>query len=956
MGKDIKSENVKFKVSHVAYALIAAVAAFATGGAWAEGVYWKGGSGGTEADPLILNTSNYTNASGEVRGVPNDLNFSVSSLTYITNTAAITTRVVNDFNVNSGDFVFLGPIHALAFKNNTANATVSIVKKGDWLLNGYNFSGGNADGVHSTFTNESGDLTCRAMFLGTCANTDVKFYHRAGTMTAGGIGSDVAQYGVCLASSADGAKTAYLEISGGLVKNTGDKSNLSIGDGNHTGSSTVYVTGNGEYRAEAGYVSVGSRSRGTLTIDNNGRVIASDKGVRFCDTSNAVAGRDSFLNLNGGTLETTTVTYGSGGANATFTFNGGILKALQAGTLIEAKPRLTVTVGAGGGTIDSGNYAIAIAEDLGGTGGMTFTGGNTITLNGAVSYTGKTAVTPGTILAVANETAKSNILANGLVLAGLPTADQTVMTYTSALDDTDLAKVSCPFAPTTTFKFSDETKTAIVVDDPGAVLDNYWTGEANDGDLSNAANWKSGVPTSGNANIFCATNSTLTKGATFAPTSITFLPGASATISGSGLTVSVISNLSTVVQTFACPVTFADKYRVHCDIAAVNFSGGATATCPASDMTDNAVSHTLKGNVTFTADWDCNYTLSNPYTVPNGSRLYGTSLTGNTSQIILAVSEGGYAEFSGNVYTGSGCGRIHVYGEIVVKGRWIMKGGWAGSAHVGYDGDENGNGIVRAKGIWKGDESNDIRKICYIKPPHIYIGSDGLGAKRQDYSIYFDAGAPTVYATDDFEIFGVEHPSNKHDWGLTLQKQVTFNTQGHTINWTGGADGNGNGALVKDGDGTLIFNPYGTHLSGAVTVKGGTLKVMSASGVSTGATTVKDGATLEVASGATLGSSEVTLEAGSTLALTATGNEFTALTNTLNLPTGENERATLRINGDRLSSGDHILVSGVSSGAADLLDVELAESVHNGRKYEVVEKNGNLVLSIDPGGLIIFVR
>ena len=919
----------------------------------ADLLYWTGGSGGTEADPLILNTSNYTNASGEVRGVPNDLNFSVSSLTYITNTATITTRVAYDLNVNSGDFVFLGPIHALAFKNNTANATVSIVKKGDWLLDGYNFSGGNADGVHSTFTNESGDLTCRAMFLGTCANTDVKFYHRAGTMTAGGIGSDLAQFGVCLASGADGAKTAYLEISGGLVKNTGDKSNLSIGDGDHTGSSTVYVTGNGEYRAEAGYVSVGGRSRGTLTIDNNGRVIASDKGVRFCDTSSAVAGRDSFLNLNGGTLETKTVTYGYGGANATFTFNGGTLKALQAGTLIEAKPNLTVTVGAGGGTIDSGNCAIAIDEDLGGTGGLTFTGGNTITLYGAVNYTSATVITPGTILAVANEAAKNNILANGLVLAGLPTAGQTIMTYTSDLTGADITKVKCPLRPGTTFAIGGDDNKSIVVETVGAELDNYWMGTV-DNDLSNKNNWKLGVVPTDNANIFVSDAVTLTTGESFAPDSITFLPGAPVTISGSGLIVSVISNLSSVAQTFACPVTFADKYRVHCDSAAVNFAGGATAKYPASDMTDNGASHTLKGNVTFTADWDCNYTLSNPYTVPNGSRLYGTSLTGNTSQIILTVSEGGYAEFSGNVYTGSGCGRIHVYGEIVVNGRWIMKGGSAGSAHVGFDGDEKGNGIVRAKGIWKGDESNDIKKQCFIKPPHIYIGSDGLGAKRQDWSIFFDAGAPTVYATDDFEIFGVEHPSNKYDWGLTLQKQVTFNTQGHTINWTAGADGNENGALVKDGEGTLIFNPYGTRLSGAVTVKGGTLKVMSASGVSTGATTVKDGATLEIASGATLGSSAVTLEAGSTLAFTITGNEFTALTNTLTLPT--EGKATLRINGDKLSSGDHILVKGVSADATSLLNVELAESVSNGRRYEVAVKDGNLVLSFASKGFILIVQ
>ena len=123
----------------------------------------------------------------------------------------------------------------------------------------------------------------------------------------------------------------------------------------------------------------------------------------------------------------------------------------------------------------------------------------------------------------------------------------------------------------------------------------------------------------------------------------------------------------------------------------------------------------------------------------------------------------------------------------------------------------------------------------------------------------------TVCAEDDFEIFGPSRSNNLSDWGLRLEYPVTFNMQGHTITWTAGADGNATGALIKDGEGTLVFNPHGTALRGAVTVNGGTLKVKSASGVSSGAITNKFGATLEVAAGATLGSSAVALEAGDML-------------------------------------------------------------------------------------------
>lgn len=217
-------------------------------------------------------------------------------------------------------------------------------------------------------------------------------------------------------------------------------------------------------------------------------------------------------------------------------------------------------------------------------------------------------------------------------------------------------------------------------------------------------------------------------------------------------------------------------------------------------------------------------------------------------------------------------------------------------------------------------------------------------------------GAGPVYATDNFNIFGPEHGSNKYDWGLSLVGvAATFNTQGHTINWTAGADGDG--AFIKDGEGTLIFNPYGTRLSGAVTVKGGTLKVMSASGVSTGAITNKVGATLEVAAGATLGSSAVTLEAGSTLALTATSGTFTALSNAVTLPTGESEKATIRIDGYRLKSGDHTILSDVEAGATADVALDPASTVLDGRKRASLRVDGsNLVLNIPSTGTLIIVR
>jgi len=952
----------------VSYFLVAIFTFAAAQFAQAAGTWKADKVGGSEESPYnIWDTANWDGSLGS-----GTLNLAVSEKTYFKSES--TSQIAGDFDVNSGDFVFLGPLNFLCYKSDTANARSSVLKKGDWTVKNYGLHIGSGAGTTVAFTNETGNANMtgsrdndsilsvaagegatvevvkesgnwsvsKTAFIGDGKNSIARFYNRGGFLTA-------AKYGVCIGDGNGGTTgSAYLEISGGAVTNTAG--NLSIGDGNSGGTAEVRVNG-GEYCAQAGYVFVGSKGRGTLTIDS-GRVIASASGVRFCDNALCGSGRDCFLNLNGGTLEATTVTYGSGSANATFTFNGGTLKALNDNTtLIEDKAKLSVVVN--GGTIDTDGKKVTIAKELTGTGGLTFVGGGMITLSGAVNYSGKTAVTPGTTLAVANETAKDNILANGLVLAGLPTADQTIMTYTSDLTGADLSEVKCPLAPATTFKIGSDNM-SIVVDVPGAALDNYWTGAANDGDLSNGANWSNGnVPTSGNANIFCTTNSTLTKGATFAPTSITFLPGASTTISGSGLTVSVISNLSTVVHTFACPLTFADTYSVHCDCAPVNFAGGATATYPDPGMTDNAASHTLMGEITFTNDWSQGK-VAYPYTVPNGAILHGEDARGtdatatsgtNAKGDFLSIEDGGKAYFK-TVFVDKNNSHINTDGELHVED--VLEVGGSSQCHATHD--QNDTGVIYADGLHK-----NVKNDVYIKVPTLYIGSKGLGSKVKDYTIHFADAAKTVYATDDFEIFSPTNSNNRQDWGLNLEKQVTFNTQGHIINWTGGA--RGSGALVKDGEGTLIFNPPGTTLSGAVTVKGGTLKVMSASGVSTGAMTVKDGGTLDVASDATLGSSAVTLEVRSTLALTATNNTFTALANAVTLPTGANEKAVIRLDGQRLKAGNHTILSNVAAGATDNVALDMTGSALVGRKKASLAVEGtDLVLTIEPNAMIILIR
>ena len=230
------------------------------------------------------------------------------------------------------------------------------------------------------------------------------------------------------------------------------------------------------------YISYQASGNGVLTIKGGTVTVPSTKTVQF------YAGTGT-INLDGGTLVTKQIYRGTGNGTRiqNINFNGGTLKAnaeYDSPFIYGPSGYMYVTVNAGGGTIDCNGYPITIDLNsaginkdtngiLKGEGGLTFTGGNTITINSPVTYAGVTRVTPGTTLAVANEIAKNNILANGLAVIGIPTAGQTVFTYTNALDNADLANVSCPCAPATTFRFSDEGKTNIVVDVVGSSLD--WT-------------------------------------------------------------------------------------------------------------------------------------------------------------------------------------------------------------------------------------------------------------------------------------------------------------------------------------------------------------------------------------------------------------------------------------------------------------------------------------------------
>ena len=99
-----------------------------------------------------------------------------------------------------------------------------------------------------------------------------------------------------------------------------------------------------------------------------------------------------------------------GNAAGALAFGGG---TLQLGASFNLSSTRTITLNAGGGSIDTNGFSTTISQAIGGAGALSKTGIGTLTLGGNNGYAGGTTVSAGT-LAIGN----SSALGTGTVLLG----------------------------------------------------------------------------------------------------------------------------------------------------------------------------------------------------------------------------------------------------------------------------------------------------------------------------------------------------------------------------------------------------------------------------------------------------------------------------------------------------------------------------------------------------------
>lgn len=198
-----------------------------------------------------------------------------------------------------------------------------------------------------------------------------------------------------------------MDMTGGTMS-TSDK--LQIGHNQATG---VLTQSGGTINVQ-NEVYIGNASTNTSV----GTYTLSGTGV--LNVGNEVSvGRDNgtgTFNLDGGTVNATKISGGTG--SATVNFNGGVLKAKRdEANLVENLD--TANVDSGGIKIDSNGFNVATSQALSGTGGLEKSGAGSLTLNAASTYTGPTLVSAGTLKLELNSSITSAVTVEaGAALAG----------------------------------------------------------------------------------------------------------------------------------------------------------------------------------------------------------------------------------------------------------------------------------------------------------------------------------------------------------------------------------------------------------------------------------------------------------------------------------------------------------------------------------------------------------
>jgi autotransporter-associated beta strand protein len=612
--------------------------------------------------------------------------------------------------------------------------------------------------------NGSGDLIFNATFSEASG--------RQWTMTKSGASK------VIFTSSSNG-------ITNGIYVNEGT---VQVGNGGTTGA-----VGSGEVRVASGanleFNRTDTPSYANL-ISGAGSVTQSGSGTLTLTNANTYTGATYF---KAGTVAFNAATdLGNGGA---LNFDGGALKYGGAHTT-DISSR-TVTMAAGGGTIDTNGNNITFANSIGnsGTGGLIKAGSGSLTLNGT-SYTGTSTVNAGTLVA------------NGAIAGGAAVNSGGILGGTGTFAGTITVNSAGILAPGNSVG---TITTAGLTLATGSILNfEFNTTPAND---------FIAVTTSGGLTLNGGGFNLYDEGTTnaFSTVGTYNLIGYSGAIGGTGTgALSVLNPQAGKSYAFG-----STGSNVTLDITAAGVISNWNVDADGSWNTPGNWTSTVPNGTGETAIFNKALTAARTVTLDGAKTLGGLSFDGGTSPLGYTIAQGS----GGSLALDNGASQVSV---VVTSGANVISANvsldstaviaTAAGASLSISGSvggtsglvKSGNGLLdltNPSNGYSGDTSISGGTLGFAA-----LGSLGSGA------LNFDGGTLRYDGGNAADISG---------------KVVTIGSGGATIDTNGndvtyaGAIGNGGlGGLTKTGTGTLTLQGSNTQ-TGATAITGGVLSISS---------------------------------------------------------------------------------------------------------------------------------
>jgi len=626
-----------------------------------------------------------------------------------------------------------------------------------------------------------------------------------------------------------GASSNALTLSGGTL-DLGGSTGISVGtftlsggtlsDGTLIGTSYAFQSGTESANAIlAGASALTKTTTGLLTLAG----------------ANTYSGG---TNINAGTINFSSINnFGTGGislSGGTLQFGSGVTADISA---------LAITIGSGGGTIDTNGNNVSLANSIGnnGSGSLTKAGNGILALDAAGTYTGGTTISAGTLLlgnaGALGSTSSTLTISGGTVdLGGFAGVSVGSVNLTGGT-------LSNGTLTGTSYAFQSGTESANAILAGSSALTKTTTGLLT---LAGANTYSGGTNLNAGTINFSALNNFGTGGISFGGGTLQYAPGNTLDISSLALTF----GSTAIIDTNGNNVTFANSIG-NAGVGGLTKIGNGALTL--------AAANTYTGTTALNAG-----TL----------RLSGSGTLGNgTSAVTIS---GGVLDLDGQTTVTAG--------TFTLAGGTLANGTLTATSYALQSGFEADNAVMAGSGA----ATKTTTGLVTLNGTNTYSGGTNLNVGTINFSTLSNLGTGGLSFGGGTLQYASGSTVDISSRTVTLAAGGgTIDTNGNNVSFANAIGNSGTGGLTKTGLGNLTLSAVNTYTS-TTSVNEGTLLldlstnptgvVSAASNLALGGGTLVVQGNNTVSSTQTLGSVTLSANTGSSIVVNSNGGSGTALT------------------------------------------------------------------------------